>query len=120
MMAALESIPPDKSSRRAFTAETSMAGWTGGAGEQFAATYPTTPRSEETWFKVETDLIIHGTVTPDAELIIQGEAAPVRPDGTFSFRFTLPEGRQVIPVRVVTPNGRREYTITPIVEKKTT
>jgi hypothetical protein len=44
----------------------------------------------------------------------------LRPDGTFSCRFALPDGTQVIPVEVVSPDGVETRCITPTVSRQTT
>jgi hypothetical protein len=50
---------------------------------------------------------------------VQGRAIKLRPDGTFSLRFALPDGKQVIPVKAVSSDNEEERTITPIVNKET-
>jgi hypothetical protein len=43
-------------------------------------------------------LIIYGATEPDAKVTIGGRAIQLRPDGTFSFRFALPDGVYSLPV----------------------
>ena len=50
---------------------------------------------------------------------IQGKPKQLNPDGTFSARFALPDGKQVIPVNSTSSDGIDSITITPIVEKET-
>ncbi|MCM8782803.1 MAG: DUF4912 domain-containing protein, partial [Candidatus Omnitrophica bacterium] len=71
------------------------------------------------WLVVNTELILYGATEPDATVYVQGKQIPLRPDGTFSLRFALPDGKQVIPVKGVSGDKLEERTITPIVTKET-
>src|SRR6185436_16351739 len=42
---------------------------------------------------VNAELIIYGATEPDARVTIGGRTIQLRPDGTFSFRFALPDGQ---------------------------
>ena len=68
---------------------------------------------------VDTELIVYGVTVPDAKLTIQGIEKKLNPDGTFSARFALPDGRQEIPVTARSADKVDTITITPVVEKKT-
>ncbi|MCM8791538.1 MAG: DUF4912 domain-containing protein [Candidatus Omnitrophica bacterium] len=71
------------------------------------------------WLVVNTELIVYGATEPDATVYVQGRPIPLRADGTFSLRFALPDGKQVIPVKGVSADKVDEITITPIVTKET-
>ena len=71
------------------------------------------------WFRVGTELIVYGATEPDAKVTVQGRPVELRPDGTFSLRFALPDGVQVIPARAGSADGGEEITITSTVEKST-
>jgi hypothetical protein len=71
------------------------------------------------WLIVNTELILYGATEPDAQLTVQGRTVKLNRDGTFSLRFALPDGKQVIPVSARSSDGKEEKTITPIVTKKT-
>lgn len=68
---------------------------------------------------VNTELIVFGATEPDAKLTIQGKPVQLRPDGTFSIRFALPDGVQVIPVRATNADGDMTRVITPTVQRAT-
>ncbi len=68
---------------------------------------------------VDTELIVYGVTAPDAKLTIQGAEKKLNPDGTFTARFALPDGKQQIPVTAVSSDQVDTITITPLVEKKT-
>ncbi|MFA5320481.1 MAG: DUF4912 domain-containing protein [Candidatus Omnitrophota bacterium] len=71
------------------------------------------------WMVVNTELILYGATEPDAKVTVQGVPVKLRPDGSFSLRFALPDGTQVMPVRGVSADGEEERTITPIVSRET-
>lgn len=71
------------------------------------------------WMVVNTELIVYGATQPGAELTVQGKPIKLNEDGTFSLRFALPDGEQVIPVRAVSPDKVEERVITPVVKKNT-
>ncbi len=71
------------------------------------------------WLVVNTELIVYGATEPDARLTVQGKNVKLRPDGTFSLRFALPDGDQHIPVHAVNNDGDMERTITHVVQKST-
>jgi len=69
--------------------------------------------------KLHAELILHGSTDPEVELKLLGERIPVSRDGTFSQRFTLPEGRQVIDAVATTRNGCHQRTIVLGIERNT-
>ena len=75
--------------------------------------------SRNFWLVVNTELIVYGATEPGAQVTVQGRPITLNRDGTFSLRFALPEGEQVIPVKAVSPDKMEERVITPIVKKKT-
>jgi len=68
---------------------------------------------------VNTELIVYGATEPDAKVTVQGKDIRLRPDGTFTLRFALPDGRQVIPVQATSADAAETRTITPVVTKET-
>jgi hypothetical protein len=59
------------------------------------------------WFNVNAELIIYGATEPDAEVTIGGRTIKLRSDGTFSYRFALPDGRYELPA-VATSADQKE------------
>ena len=57
------------------------------------------------WFNVNAELIIYGATEPDATVTIGGRRIQLRRDGTFSFRFALPDGDYDLPVRATSADG---------------
>jgi uncharacterized protein len=50
------------------------------------------------WFNVNAELIIYGATEPSATVTIGGRPIKLRPDGSFSYRFALPDGNYELPV----------------------
>ena len=50
---------------------------------------------------------------------MQGEPVKLRPDGTFTMRFSLPDSRQIIPAVAASADGIEERTIVLAVERNT-
>ena len=71
------------------------------------------------WLKVDCELIVYGATEPDAKVTVQGSPINLRPDGTFTLRYYLPDGKQVIPVKAVSADKIEERIITPIVTRET-
>lgn len=71
------------------------------------------------WLWVDCELIVYGATEPDAKVAVQGKAINLRQDGTFTLRFALPNGKQVIPVKAVSSDNVEERTVTPIVTRET-
>ncbi len=81
--------------------------------------YPKKDKKDKFWFVVNTELIVYGATEPDAKVFVQGESIKLRPDGTFTLRFALPDGKQIINCKAVSKNGKHEIEITPIIRKET-
>ena len=58
-------------------------------------------RAKGFWFNVNAELIIYGATEPDAEVTIGGRVIKLRPDGSFSYRFALPDGQYELPAVAV-------------------
>ena len=76
-------------------------------------------RGRKFWLVVNTELIVYGATEPDAKVTIQGRPLDLKADGTFSVRFALPDGKQVIPVEATSSDGVETRTITPSVARET-
>jgi hypothetical protein len=61
---------------------------------------------------VNTELILYGATDPKAKVTVQGQAVPLRPDGTFALRFLLPDGIQTIPVQAVSGDATHTRGVT--------
>jgi uncharacterized protein len=71
------------------------------------------------WMRVDCELIVYGATEADAKVTVQGVPIKLRPDGTFTLRYYLPDGKQVIPVKATSADKLEERTITPTVIRET-
>jgi len=76
-------------------------------------------RERKFWLVVNTELIVYGATEPDAKVRVQNRDIKLRSDGTFSLRFSLPDGKQIIPVQAESSDAVEKKVITPIVNKET-
>jgi len=76
-------------------------------------------KSRKFWFQLDAELIVYGATEPNARVTLQGEPVKLRPDGTFTMRFSLPDSRQIIPAVATSPDGVEERTIVLAVERNT-
>ncbi len=75
----------------------------------FPGTVSSWMQQEETqrgfWLVADAELIIYGATKPDAKVTVQGKAVKLNPDGSFSLRFALPDGRQEMPIHAASSDG---------------
>ncbi len=64
------------------------------------------------WLQADTELVVYGKTESDANLTISGEKVKVSPDGSFSVRFNLPDGKKEIPVVAESKDGTMSKRIT--------
>lgn len=57
------------------------------------------------WFNVNAELIVYGSTERDATVSIGGRKIKLRADGSFSYRFALPDGRYEMPVVAISADG---------------
>jgi uncharacterized protein len=57
------------------------------------------------WFNVNAELIIYGSTEPTAKVTLGGHEIKLRHDGSFSYRFSLPDGNYDLPAVAVSPDG---------------
>jgi hypothetical protein len=62
-------------------------------------------RQKSFWFNVNAELIIYGATEPNAKVTLDGREIKLRPDGSFSFRFALPDGNYDLPAVAVSADG---------------
>jgi hypothetical protein len=62
-------------------------------------------QSKGFWFNVNAELIIYGATEPDAKVTLGGHEIKLRSDGSFSYRFALPDGKYDLPAVAVSADG---------------
>ena len=84
---------------------TSPAGAAGGVTSAAVPFGAEQPRAKGFWFNVNAELISYGATERDATVTIGGRKIRLRPDGSFSYRFALPDGRYDLPVVAVSADA---------------
>jgi len=77
------------------------------------------PKDRKFFFTLDAELIVFGRTEPGARVTLQGEPVKLRPDGTFTMRYSFPDGRQIIPAVAASADGIEERTIVLAVERNT-
>ena len=77
------------------------------------------PKGRKFWFHLDAELIVYGATEPTAKVNIRDEQVQLRPDGTFTLRYSLPDSRQIIPAVARSADGVEERTIVLAVERNT-
>ena len=62
-------------------------------------------RAKSFWFNVNAELVVYGATEPNAKVTLGGHEIKLRADGTFSFRFSLPDGRYDLPAVAISADG---------------
>lgn len=57
------------------------------------------------WLVADCELILYGATEPGALITVSGRKVNLNPDGTFSMRFALPDGKIDLPVKAISKNG---------------
>ncbi|MCH8313030.1 MAG: DUF4912 domain-containing protein [Nitrospinae bacterium] len=78
---------------------------------------PSQERSFSYWLNME--LILYGGADLGSTIKLSGKNLDLRPDGTFTVRFGLPEGELKLPVTFISPDQAEVHTITPNVTRRT-
>lgn len=90
-----------------------------GAGAVSSLASPVRIKKRGFYFWLECELIIYGGTESDAKVTMQGRPVKLRPDGTFSFRYALPDGRFIFDCHAESADGIEERVITPVVSRNT-
>ena len=90
-----------------------------GAGLISSLSSPGKGKQRGFWFVLDCEVIVYGATEPDATVRFQGRPVKLRPDGTFSFRFALPDGTIKFDAIATSADGLEERAIIPTVERTT-
>ena len=91
--------------RRKLTHEISSLGVSSLGVSSLSSPFGGMERAKGFWFNVNAELIIYGATEPNAKVTLGGHEIKLRPDGTFSFRFALPDGKYDLPAVAVSADG---------------
>lgn len=68
---------------------------------------------------VEAEIIMHGLTLPGINVRVQGEEVDLRPDGSFTVKYSLPNGRQVVQTVATCPETGQQHTLLTALERNT-
>jgi hypothetical protein len=91
--------------RRRLTREISSLGVSSLGGSSLSSPFGGVEQSKGFWFNVNAELIIYGATEPDAKVTLGGHEIKLRPDGSFSYRFALPDGKYDLPAVAVSADN---------------
>ena len=103
--------------KRLFSEMNMSSGTLSSASSDTIAAQKKVKEEEGFWFKVGTELIIYGETLPDAKVVMDDEEIKLRPDGSFSLRFELPDGNHEFPIKATSANGKHERKVKIIVTR---
>ncbi|HOE69290.1 MAG TPA: DUF4912 domain-containing protein [Candidatus Omnitrophota bacterium] len=90
-----------------------------GAGLVSSMASPVKIKKRGFFFWLECELIIYGGTEPDATVTMQGRTVKLRPDGTFTLRYALPDGKFTFDCHAHSSDGVEEREITPVIGRST-
>jgi hypothetical protein len=91
--------------RRRLALGISSAGVSSFGISSFSSPFGGVEQSKGFWFNVNAELIIYGATEPDAKVTLGGHEIKLRPDGSFSYRFALPDGKYDLPAVAVSADS---------------
>jgi uncharacterized protein len=91
--------------RRRLAHEISSFGVSSFGVSSFSSPFGGLEKQKGFWFNVNAELIIYGATEPDAKVTLGGHEIKLRSDGSFSFRFALPDGKYDLPAVAVSADG---------------
>ena len=107
--ASSEQIPELVRGRGAQEVSATEAGLLGALGvEAESVSSPAAPEQQGPaafWLNVNAELVIYGGTEPGASVTIGGRPISLRPDGSFSCRYSLPDGEHSVTVSALSAQG---------------
>lgn len=83
-----------------------------GVGASWSAQPFSVKRERGFFMHVNAEIIFYGGTDPDATVWVDGKQIRLQPDGSFRYRFTLPDGDFGIPIVARSPDGVEERAAT--------
>ncbi len=71
------------------------------------------------WFLLDCEVVVYGAAAPGATVTIQGKPVAVRPDGSFTARFALPDGKLILDASAVSADNTEIRKIIPVIDRRT-
>lgn len=92
---------------------------TRGSTTRPSTTEPALLRESRLPFQVDAEMIVFGSTSPTASVMIGGNPVKLQDDGSFTVRLKMPDKRQVLPVTAESRDGLRQRTTVIAVERNT-
>jgi len=89
------------------------------AGSFGASEFLQQKRKRQFFFEIGTELIVYGRTEPDAKVWLGTKNIDLRPDGTFTLRFALPDGKIPLEFTAESFDQQEKRRINTYVERKT-
>lgn len=83
------------------------------------ATSSSPSKDRKFFFSIDAEMIVFGKTIPGTRVTLQGEPVKLRPDGSFTMRYSFPDGRQILPCVAESADGVEERKIVLAVERNT-
>lgn len=90
-----------------------------GVGASWSAQPFSVEKPRGFFMHVNAEVIFYGGTHPDAKVTIDGKPVQLKPDGSFSYHFKLPDGTFEIPIVAVSPDGAEQRSATLTFERAT-
>ena len=104
-MAAAQRVPPQPGALPASVSSFAME-----QPEAISSELGQPPSAErQFWFMVNAELVIYGATDPTASVTIGERRIRLRPDGTFTYRFALPDGNYGLPITATSVDDDRRH-----------
>jgi hypothetical protein len=71
------------------------------------------------FFEIDAELLVYGRTEPDAQVLLNNEPVLLRPDGSFSLRFALPDGTVPLDFSALSARGDARRISTAVVRAPT-
>jgi len=85
--------------------EFGLEAWPAGAEENISSPSGGPPAERGFWFQVNAELVLFGATERDAIVTIGGRKITLQPDGSFSIRFSLPDGQYGLAIEAFSADG---------------
>ncbi len=69
--------------------------------------------------EVDAEVVLFGATDPGSRVTIKGQRIPIQEDGTFTFRFAMPNRRQVLPLVADSSDGSEQRMVVVAIERNT-
>ncbi len=77
------------------------------------------PEHRKFFFELNAEVIVYGRTEPDAEVYLGGKKIQLQPDGTFSLRMALPDGKIPLEFKAISKDKKETRAINTYIQRNT-